>query len=518
MFFGIQNTNYTYTYLTEPSNQSCNAFRDNRCHWPRGKMIGGTGGINGMIYVRGNRFDYDRWLAEGNAGWGFDDVWPYFEKSIRPLGNETHPQGYVALNEFPRFDNDIFAMIFQGSAELGMPRVKDFVEGSYIGYSHLKGTIANSLRASTGRTYLGRVSQRPNLTVIKNAQVTKLVFDRSGQSVQTVEFLLRQQHLKVKVKREVILSAGTIDSAKLLMLSGVGPEQKLQHLNIPVKHNLPIGENLQDHVIIQLYFRLRGAEPNRTQVLDSIYQYLMYKRGPFASHGSAALTGFINTNTTNGSPYPDMEFHHFINRRGDIFGLNMMLDGFRLKDEFRPFLIQNNENYDTLVIFALLAHPKSVGDLSLNSSSPQDPPVINANYLSHPDDVEVLLRAMKYIMKLEQSQAFREKQVELLQIPLQECNQFNFKSDDYWRCYFKYFSTSCYHHVGTVKMGPQADDRTCVNPRLKLKGVYNVRIVDASIMPHLTSGNTNAPTIMIAEKASDMIKADWSQICYNPKF
>lgn len=160
-----------------------------------------------MLFVRGNRFDYDRWLQEGNSGWGFDDVWPYFEKSTRPVGSKTHPLGYVVLNEFPHFDEDIFSMIFGGSSELGIPRVKEFTEGSYIGYSHLKGTIENGLRVSTGKGYLGKVSQRPNLKVVKNAQVTKLEFDDTGEYIKSVEFIVKQKHKHtIKVNREVILS------------------------------------------------------------------------------------------------------------------------------------------------------------------------------------------------------------------------------------------------------------------------------------------------------------------------
>lgn len=255
----MQHSNYSYSYFAEPSDRYCKAFDGNKCHWPRGKFIGGTGGINGMVYVRGNRFDYERWLKEGNTGWGFEDVWPYFEKSLRPVGNKTNPQGYVILNEFPRFDEDIFSMIFNSAQELEVPKVPEFTEGSYIGYSDLKGTIEDGLRVSTGKSYLGKVSQRPNLKVIKNAQVTKLEFGNSGKKVNSVEFLLQQHHkLKVKIKRELILSAGVIDSAKLLMLSSIGPDYVLKPLNIPIIKNLPIGENLQDHVKINIYLRLPG--------------------------------------------------------------------------------------------------------------------------------------------------------------------------------------------------------------------------------------------------------------------
>lgn len=473
-------------------------------------MIGGSDGINAMLYIRGNRFDYDRWKEEGINGWGYDDVLPYFEKSITPVGNKTHPKGYITLNEFPQFDEDIFSMIFEGGKEMGIQELDEFKEGSYIGYSHVKGTIENGFRLSTAKGYLAKVAQRPNLKVIKNAQVTKLIFDHDGQSVKSVEFILKQQKFRVPVKREVILSAGAIESPKLLMLSGVGPQNNLQNLNIPVIKNLPIGENLQDHVTVQLFLRLSGNIPDKKQLLDNIYQYLLHKKGPLTSHSTSSLTGFINTNTTNNSSYPNIEFHHFVKRRRDFMGLKLFFNGFKFKLEYRPFLTKNIEKYDILIVFILLSHPKSRGKLTLKSALPQDSPTIKANYLKHPQDIQDLLQAIKYIMNLEQTQAFQKKQVEILQVPIEECDRYRFKSEKYWSCYISYFTSTSYNQVGTVKMGSESDKSSCVDSKLKIKGVKNLRVIDASVMPHIPSGNTNAPTIMIAEKGADLVKEDWN--------
>lgn len=487
-------------------------MKGKQCHCTRGKLIGGTGAINGMLYVRGNRFDYDRWLDEGNTGWGYDDVKFYFEKSIRPVGNDTHPQGYVTLNEFPVFDGDIETMIFQGAHEIGLRKVDEFKEGSYIGYSRIKGTIQDGRRQSTGKVHLGRVSQRSNMHVIKNAQVTQLKINPSNQKVEAVEFLLKgKQKLQVGISKEAIVSAGSIDSPKILMLSGIGPKDHLRSLNIPVIKDLPVGENFQDHVFINVFVTLKSAtERNETDVLDSIYDYLIHKAGPLSSHGTATLTGFINTNFSNSSLYPDIEFHHFLSRRGDMLAIESQLNGLHIAPELWPFFKEILKQRDVITILVLLSHPKGAGNMQLRSKSPKDPPIINGNYLSEEDDIETLLRAMKYLMSLENTQAFRKKKAKILHIPLNECDQFEFKSDNYWRCYFKYFSGAGYHPTSTVKMGPYADKSGCVDPRLKIKGIDNLRVIDASIMPYITSGNTNAPTIMIAEKGADLIKDDWN--------
>ena len=499
--------------MVESNGLSCKAISHEQCHCSRGKVVGGTGAINGMMYVPGTRFDYDRWQELGNIGWGYDDVKPYFEKSVKPAGNDTHPLGYVALNKFPVFDGDVDTMMFQGAQELGLNIVEEFKEGNYLGYGRVKGTIENGRRLSTLEGHLGRVSYRPNLHIIKNAHVTKLDFDMSAQKVTAVEFLLREEYkLKVEVTKEAIISAGSLNSPKILMLSGIGPEDHLQSFNIPVVKNLAIGQNLQDHVLINVYMRLPGTPLNETLVLDAIYEYLIHKTGPLASHGTTSLTGFINTNISQASEYPNVEMHHFIIRRGDMLGLETYLNGVHTRQDLRAYFKDIVNNYDMLGICVLIGHPKSRGNIQLKSESPLQPPIINGNYLSMESDIEVLLEAMKHLMRLEQTQAFKEKQVEIVHIPLAECDQHEFKSDEYWRCYLTYFSGACYHPAGTVKMGPEQDEQACVDSRLRVKGIDNLRVIDASIMPYITSSITNAPTIMIAEKGADLIKEDWNEL------
>ncbi|XP_073831461.1 glucose dehydrogenase [FAD, quinone]-like [Musca autumnalis] len=509
--FAMQHTQHAYSYFTEPDGGcTCRAFENDRCHWPRGKTIGGSGAINGMLYVRGTRQDYDLWCKEGSHGWCYDDVWPYFQKAVTAQGNSTHPRGYVTLNHFGRFTEDIISVVLQGAQELKQPLVDDFVDGSYVGYAFVRGTVENGKRSSTGKSYLAKVAKRPNLRVIKNAQVTKLNLDSQGRKVNSVQFVLRNKtQLSVNVGREVILSAGAIDSPKLLQLSGVGPLEVLRPLKIPVIHDLPVGKNLQDHVLALLFFRIPASPPNSQDAITSIFQYLTTNDGPLSGVGAAHMIGFIKADPLSSSPYPDLEIHHNLLRRGNRNGMLTLLNGLTVKKEFQAYLLKELESHTIVPKLVLQSHPKSRGNLKVRTSSYKDPPIIESGYLKEPADLEILTAGINYMMELENTHAYRSRQMEIMHIPIKECDKYRFKSPEYWYCYVKYFSTTCYHQAGSVKMGSLEDGSACVDPDLLVKGVDNLRVVDASIMPYVTTGNTNAPTIMIAEKAADMVKVKW---------
>nr|XP_036227135.1 glucose dehydrogenase [FAD, quinone] [Bactrocera oleae] len=513
VLFSLEHTNVTWNYFTEYSDKACWGLVDRRCYWPRGKMIGGSGGVNGMLYVRGHRGDYDRWAQAGNIGWGWKDVLPYFERSVSPVGNDMHPHGYVTLNAFPVNDPDIEQMIYAGTAELGIPRVQLFTAGSETGYSNLPGTIMNGRRMSPSKGHLASVAKRPNLQVIKNAHVTKLNFDKSGKNVRSVSFTVRNERkMRVSVGKELVLSAGAIESPKLLMLSGVGPAAHLKAVQIPLVHDLPIGDNLHDHVQVVTFLKLNeGVAYKLTpqDSFDSTYNYLIHRSGPLTSHGTASLTGFINT--LKNSPYPDVEFHHFILRRGDFSGLQIFLHGLSINDSFKTQIRSAIEVSDILGMFNILAAPKSTGNLRLRSADYTDSPILTHNYFNDAEDLATLLRAIRFQEQLLKTAAYRAMNASLVLPTIAECDALELQSDDYWRCYIKYFSCTTYHQSGTVKMAPATDATSCVDPRLRLRGIDNLRVADASIMPKVPSANTNAATIMIAEKAADFIRQDWRE-------
>ncbi|XP_017050946.1 glucose dehydrogenase [FAD, quinone] [Drosophila ficusphila] len=512
LFFSLQHSEFTWNYFTEPSDESCKAMKDGRCYWPRGRMLGGSGGANAMLYIRGNRQDFDGWAAMGNEGWSYDEVMPFFEKSVTPQGNATHPKGYVSLAPFERQDEPIHQMLIDGARELGLPYVERFEEGSETGYGHVPGTVREGRRMSTGKGYLGAVSRtRPNLHVVKNARVTHLAFENNA--VTSVTFERNGVTQQAGVTKEVVISAGAIDSPALLLRSGIGPIEDLKELGIPVQSELPgVGSNLQDHVLVPLFLRLDEGEAEAMTekgMLDGIYEYLIHQKGPLATHSTVSLVSFINTNTSSKSVYPDTENHHLFFQRGNHPSLEIFTKGLSFQDQYVESLQGYLRDSHLLCVFVLLSHPVARGKVRLRSKDPKEPPILTSNYLTEPQDVATLMRGIRYIESLEQTKSLREHQAELAYIPIEECDKLkNYRSEEYWRCYAKYFTITCYHQSGTVKMGPDYDRESCVSPRLRVHGLDNLRVADASIMPAVVSANTNAATVMIGERAADFIKED----------
>ncbi|XP_073831459.1 glucose dehydrogenase [FAD, quinone]-like [Musca autumnalis] len=490
--------------------ESCKSAPGGNCGWLTGKCLGGSGAINAMLYFRGTRADYDGWCAAGCKGWCYTDVWQYFEKSFTNQGNQTHPRGYMHLEEYGSYAEDVKSLFYSGAKELGIRRIRDFVDGSYVGYGEFRGILEQGRRMSSAKGFLGRVAKhRDNLKVIKNAQARRLMFNRKGNQVREVEFVLQNGKIfKVKVEKEAILSAGAVESPKILMLSGVGPADVLKPLNITVNQNLPIGENLQDHVAIPIFFSI-PAEQSSLDVED-IYNYLKYQKGFLASIGTGSLNGFIKTNFRHKQPYPDIQLQHFTVRRGAPLGMGF-LQGFAANEMLQNFFRNLVDQGDVVMIFLLLLQPKSRGKIQLQSASYQDPLLIYPNYLHNPEDVDGLLAGIKYLQRMAKTPSFVQKKAKLVQVPIAECSEKFHDSELYWRCYIAYYSSTSSHLVGSIKMGTLNDTTVCLDPHLRVKGIRNLRVADASIMPHITSCNTFGPTLMIGERAADFIKQDWRE-------
>lgn len=482
-------------------------MKDGRCYWPRGRMIGGTGGVNGNIFLTGYASDFDEWQQQGNDGWSWNDVYPFFERATQEnIQNGHFPMGSLTLNNFERLDN---YHILKELMTNGTEEVEQSAAIKSAGYmDNILATVDRGKRMSTGKSYLGKVAPtRPRLHVIKNALATKILF-HNGLKASGVEFLINDnQLLRARARREVIISSGTFNSPKLLMLSGIGERQHLRSLNIPVVKNLPVGDNLQDHGMMPLLLKFNKNIPSTEEEEPSplaLYDYLIYQKGPLAS--SSTLIGFINTlKETQLNKSDIMLVTHFSKptKESNVF------DFLQFKPELVEKFLNRLENQTILEIQGLIIKSKSRGSVKLKSTDPLQGPLIYNNYAMASEDRQTLLRYVRFIQKLAETSTFKHYGLELITVPLEECDKFPFDSDNYWSCYIKYFYISAWHGVGTCRMGPASDSSAIVDHRLRVHGVRGLRVIDASIMPNITSGNTNGPTIMIAEKGAQLIKDDW---------
>ncbi|XP_075531979.1 glucose dehydrogenase [FAD, quinone]-like [Dermacentor variabilis] len=506
-----------WAYRTEPQKTSCFGLEGRRSPWPRGKALGGSSVINYMIYIRGNPHDYDHWAQNGCEGWSWKEVFPYFLKSEdnrdpAVLQNGHHNHGGPLTVSTPAYATLLGHAFIDAGLQLGYPNV-DLNGPQQTGFAIPQGTIRRSARCSTGKAFVKPIRHRKNLHITLYSVATKIHFDEwnNARAVQFERF--KVPHM-VFARREIILSAGSIGSTQLLLLSGIGPKDDLHKLGIPVLADLPVGYNLQDH-IYPGGMNFLVEEPvsmvqTRVFNLKQILRYLTIGKGPLTLLGGVEGLAFINTKYANKSmDWPDIEIHFLsgspVSDGGQIFRRTEGIADELWEKVYAPYVYA-----DTMSVYPVLLRPKSRGFIKLRSRNPHDPPILDPKYLSHPDDIMTLVDAMKFSMAVAEAPAFRKYGVRMWDLPFPGCDHYKHLSDENLACMARSFTNTIYHPVGTAKMGPVWDPTTVVDPQLRVKGVQRLRVIDASIMPTIVSGNTNAPSIMIGEKGADIVKAAWA--------
>ncbi|MFL2886736.1 MAG: GMC family oxidoreductase [Candidatus Pelagibacter sp.] len=459
--------------------------------YPRGKTLGGSSSINGLLWIRGQSNDYDNWRQQGNKGWGWDDVLPYFIKSENnELGkSKFHNDSGPIMVANKKIKLKMLEEFINAANENGIPKVNDFNTGDNYGVGYYQFTTTHShkglkLRCSAAKGYLNPVKKRPNLKIIVKAQVKKINFQ--NKKAVSVDYYYGDKLINVKANKEIILSAGSIGSPHILQVSGIGENYKIKDLGIKIVNELKgVGKNLQDHLMFRPVYKVKNLKSLNKKINSFIgsaliaLEYIFKQSGPMTM-GASQVCGFAKSDSSRVTP--NLQFH-VQPISTDILGATKLHD------------------FDGITPTVANIRPTSRGEISIESNDIRKYPKIKMNYLSTEDDRYVAAQGLKLIRKIMlETKTFKKYETEEYRPGI------NIKDDEELVKAGSEYTQTIFHPVGTCKMG--TDENSVVNDRLCVHGIKNLRVVDASIMPNITSGNTNAPTIMIAEKASDMIIED----------
>lgn len=517
-FLQLSELDWKFQTQQRPDRAFCQAMIAERCNWPRGKVMGGSSVLNAMVYVRGNSRDYDSWEEQGNPGWAYKDILQYFTKSEdnrNPYlaGTKYHGKGGLLTVQESPWRSPLSIAFIKAGQELGYEN-RDINGEIQTGFMLTQATMRRGMRCSTSKAFLRPFRHRPNLHIAMNAQVTKLLIDKNNR-VYGVQYFKNNIKANVFARREVILSAGTLHTPQILMLSGIGIAKHLSEFNIPVVSDLPVGNNMQDHVGLGgLTFVVDDPVSVRTDRFATVsvaLEYLMNEKGPMTFPGIEGLA-FVNSKyAPKDGLWPDIQFHFGPSSINSDGGQNIRKIT-NLRPGFYNTVYKPLEKSETWTILPLLLRPKSTGFVRLRSKNPFIYPTVDPNYFVYKEDIQVLTEGIKIAINVSATQAMQKFGSRPHAIPFPACAQYPFMSDDYWECCARQFTFTIYHPTGTCKMGPSYDTEAVVDPRLRVYGVSGLRVIDASIMPTIISGNPNAPVIMIGEKGADLIKEDWGML------
>ena len=525
------NSEVDWHYSTIPQKNAFLGYKKRSAVLNLGKAVGGTSSVNGLMHVRGNKMDYDQWAKDGAKGWSYKDVLPYFLKmeDFQATGNaEFHQTDGPLVVSSGSFMTSVASSFLDAGKEIGYDIV-DYNGEAQVGFSPTQWLTKNGERWSVADAYLYPASGRPNLDVVTGAHVKEIIFDEDdqwgipvdeGSPLKAIGITIYSDDTYmvgsevIRAKKEVILSAGAIESPHMLMISGIGPEEYLRMMGFRQLKDLPVGKNLQDHPMIALeYWIDHFSEPPETltpavtQSSDAWMEWVLHGKGPW-SVGAMEAMAFIDSQSSvkKGENMPDLQLMFSGQITSQDAYREMNIDGLAINQAYGSKAFYT-EMYTGFTVFIGLLHPTSKGEIVFDRFNPLGPPSINPNYLETKEDVSTLLRGIRLVQKILNTTSLSQYNAKESLIDA-KCS-FQYDTDEFWEWYMKLLTFTMAHPVGTCRMGRAEDERSVVDERLRVIGTSGLRVIDASVIPSLPSGNTHAPVVMIAEKAADMIKEDY---------
>ncbi|XP_018566890.1 glucose dehydrogenase [FAD, quinone]-like [Anoplophora glabripennis] len=509
-------SNYGWVFRSTPQKTACLGTINQTCPYPRGKGVGGSSLINGLVYARGHPMDFDRWAEMGNPGWSYEEVLPYFKKSEdfhwtnpeAPVNMAFHGKGGFLSVEYNLPESPHLKAFLNANQELGY-HLTDYNTPEQIGVSQNQHNTRNGRRADGGSSFILPILKRKNLKIMTDSYVTKIIINDTTHMAEGVLFSHQRKMYKVQARYEVIISAGAILSPHLLMLSGIGPEDHLNALGIPVIQHLEVGTTLRDHSLFHgLKFASNVSIPSRS--LSEYVEDYLRGVGPLTIMGPNEGVGFYRSKFEDIPNYPDIEIAILSPN-----ATSKILDRiFLWNQDIYESMWGGTDITSSFTVYVINLRQQSVGTVRLESKSPYDYPVIDSNFLSDRDnrDIQVLYEGIKLVLNLTSTKAFQKIGTKLQTKPLPACKNFAPFSEEYWHCSLRQLTFNIYHPVGTCPMGPNMEKGDVVDSNLKVHGMRKLRVADASVFPFTLSGHPNAPCVMIGEKVSDLIKLEHGKL------